>query len=501
MKEVRQGLLEDAAALYTDLIALNPRDAQAYHERGSVHYLLTRFDQARADYERAAAMAPDNAEYHGTLATFFDLGISGFTDKQRSLYHARRMAELRPADAQARGTLGVSYHALGQTNEAVAEYRKAAELARGTALEHKLLAMAEYAAGDTRKAIAQMQQARELPPPDLWVYWRLTDWYEDLGEDEQALATVEEGLRLALRRSDEPDELRARWRGIQAPLPTSEVLTKLLEFSAGIHMRQKKYAAAVADYSHLSNVAMSTNSYHYKQRALAHFHLGHYKDVLADLARAVEIKPDNFSNLTWISPRLVASCPDAKFRAGLLALAAKAIERTPGKLAGYVGRGQLYAALKQYDKARADFERAVELGATNANLLNNVAWYWATAPEVEFRDPKRAVTLATRAVGLDPNSWTIWNTLGVAHYRAGDCRDAVVALEKSSELRGNGDRGSFDWFFLAMAHCRLGDREQARTWYDKAVARMDKSWRNPQEEEELKRFRAEAAALLGIKEG
>jgi tetratricopeptide (TPR) repeat protein len=113
---------------------------------------------------------------------------------------------------------------------------------------------------------------------------------------------------------------------------------------------------------------------------------------------------------------------------------------------------------------------------------------------MEFPEPKVAAALARKAVELDSKSWMIWNTLGVAHYRAGDNRAAIVALEKSIELGKGGS--SFDWLFLAMAHWRLGAREQARTWYDKAVAWMDK--RNPQNED-LKRFRAEAAELLGVK--
>ena len=63
------------------------------------------------------------------------------------------------------------------------------------------------------------------------------------------------------------------------------------------------------------------------------------------------------------------------------------------------------------------------------------------------------------------------------------------------ELRNGGD--SFDWFFLAMAHWRLGEKDKAREWYDRAVRWMDK---NPSKNEELRRFRAEAAELLGLTE-
>ncbi len=47
----------------------------------------------------------------------------------------------------------------------------------------------------------------------------------------------------------------------------------------------------------------------------------------------------------------------------------------------------------------------------------------------------------------------------------------------------------------ARAKHKLGQQD-AREWYDKAVAWMDK---NKPDDEELKRFRAEAEEVLGIK--
>lgn len=53
-----------------------------------------------------------------------------------------------------------------------------------------------------------------------------------------------------------------------------------------------------------------------------------------------------------------------------------------------------------------------------------------------------------------------------------------------------------DWFVLTMAHWQLGNKEESRRWYDKAVPWMEK---NQAEDEELRRFRAEAEELLEIK--
>jgi hypothetical protein len=61
------------------------------------------------------------------------------------------------------------------------------------------------------------------------------------------------------------------------------------------------------------------------------------------------------------------------------------------------------------------------------------------------------------------------------------------------QLRSGGD--SHDWFFLAMAHWQLGEKEKARQWFDRAVQWMNKNLPNGKE---LGRVRAEAAELLKI---
>ena len=79
----------------------------------------------------------------------------------------------------------------------------------------------------------------------------------------------------------------------------------------------------------------------------------------------------------------------------------------------------------------------------------------------------------------------------MAYCRAGDWDAARSALERSVDLRGGGN--SFDWFFLATACSKRGQKAQAQTWFDRAVLWRDK---NLPDDPELKRFCAEAGALI-----
>jgi serine/threonine protein kinase/Flp pilus assembly protein TadD len=124
-----------------------------------------------------------------------------------------------------------------------------------------------------------------------------------------------------------------------------------------------------------------------------------------------------------------------------------------------------------------------------------LAWVLAIRPDSHQRYPGVALDLAQQAVDLAPQDGDVQQTLGIAQYRASNFQAAVQALDKAVELRCLRDVVS--WLFLAMAHWRLGEKDKAREWYDRAAQWMDK---NKPKDDELRPFRTEAAELLGLKE-
>ena len=64
-------------------------------------------------------------------------------------------------------------------------------------------------------------------------------------------------------------------------------------------------------------------------------------------------------------------------------------------------------------------------------------------------------------------------TLGAALYRAGRFEEAIRCLDQSIQIRGDGGdpRG---FAFLALAHHRLGHRDETERWLDKLVASRPK---------------------------
>jgi serine/threonine protein kinase/tetratricopeptide (TPR) repeat protein len=194
--------------------------------------------------------------------------------------------------------------------------------------------------------------------------------------------------------------------------------------------------------------------------------------------------------------QLVAEFPDqTRYRSQLVRshFALGIVLRLTGRHAEAVQAfQQALDAYRPYHDTSDDPENHLQF----ASVHNEWAWLLATCPEVTFRDPIRAVALARKAVELEPGKGGFWNTLGVACFRAGDWNVAIAALERADEL-APGRELAWNALFLAMAHRQRGEDEQARKEYDRAVQWMQK---NQPGNEELRRFRAEAAELLGMTE-
>ncbi len=170
---------------------------------------------------------------------------------------------------------------------------------------------------------------------------------------------------------------------------------------------------------------------------------------------------------------------------GAIANFRKIVAEGPG---GFSAKYELSQALwdrGDFAEAIATYEEIVKVNPKHDTAFDNLAWWLATCPEVKFRNPARAVELAGKAVALNSHVFRSWITLGVAQYRADDYKGAVATLTKM-----DGRPGRVAGLFLAMAHHKLGNREQAHKSFDVAIR-----WLGTFSDAEI-RFRSEAEELL-----
>lgn len=90
-------------------------------------------------------------------------------------------------------------------------------------------------------------------------------------------------------------------------------------------------------------------------------------------------------------------------------------------------RGVCFERAKQWDKAEADLQAARALRPDDPNILNYLAYSWVE----QRRNLDEAKEMLVRAVALRPEDGFIIDSLGWAHYVAGDYEKAVQLLEQA----------------------------------------------------------------------
>jgi serine/threonine-protein kinase len=172
----------------------------------------------------------------------------------------------------------------------------------------------------------------------------------------------------------------------------------------------------------------------------------------------------------------------------------KAIELRPEDAAYHFNLGFTLSRKGDCGPAIAALEEAIRRKQDYWNAYKCLAKLLATCADTKYRDARRAVDLAEKALNLSRGDPRALNTLGIARYAAGDWQAAVEALEKSDALTGSKEL-AFNGFFLAMAHHKLKHAEEARRWYDRAVQWMENY---APVHDELRRYREEAEQVLGV---
>jgi serine/threonine protein kinase/Flp pilus assembly protein TadD len=458
-------------ACYTAALAVRPYSAALWMHRANARGGLRQWHEAIADYSRSIELNPKNLATWGERGTAYaHLGQWG-----KALEDYCKAIELDPKNVLTLRYRGVAYNELHQYDKALADLTKAIELDPNNAAVWTNRGRAFHGLRQYDKALADLTKAIELDPNNAAVWNDRGVVYYDLHQYDKALATYSKAIAL-----DPNNAILRNNRGLSYNLSMKWDLA-IDDLREALRLRPD-YAEAKATLG---------ESYNNLGAHLSNVRSDHAGAVTAFRA-AIRLKPNdvvcrfNLGNALRCQGKLGEA--EVAYREAILLNSDCAV--------AHRGLGLILEMQAKTTEALAEYRDAVRLNPNDANFHNHLAWLLATAVDRKLRAPQQAVAAAKRAVQLAPRQSDHWTTLGVAHYRAGTWKEAISALEKSAELT-NGDN-SCGWFFLAMAQWHLGQKDKARRWYAKAVQWMDQ---NDQKNEELRRFRAEAEALLTGKQG
>jgi tetratricopeptide (TPR) repeat protein len=152
-------------------------------------------------------------------------------------------------------------------------------------------------------------------------------------------------------------------------------------------------------------------------------------------------------------------------------------------------------AAKEFDRFR-ELSEKLQLEDFETQCVR--AQFLANSADPAFRNPREAIALAKKSVAAAPENSSPQLALGAALCRAGEYRDAIPPLKTATQLYDRLGAGMAR-FFLVMAHWQLGQKDEARRWYDEAIARHDDLRLGSPTE--TARVREEAETLMGINAG
>lgn len=205
-------------------------------------------------------------------------------------------------------------------------------------------------------------------------------------------------------------------------------------------------------------------------------------DAAAVLERLAGLYPDR--------PEPLAQLGEVQRRRGHFAEAAatytRAMERVPDPDAVPWGlhyeRGIAFDRSGRWDRAEADFKRALELSPDQPYVMNYLAYSWTE----QGRNLDEARRMLERAAVLRPEDGAIADSLGWVLYRQGELDEAIRRLERAVELEP-GD---------STINGHLGDAYHAVGRTHEAVFQWRRALLLKPEPDEAARIEAKLQALL-----
>jgi tetratricopeptide (TPR) repeat protein len=299
-------------------------------------------------------------------------------DYDEALKLYAQVIEHEPKNAAALFARANTYYAQDEYEKALADYDRAIAAASDQPDYFNNRGNARYALGQYDEAIGDYSRAIQLDPKDAIAYFNRGNARRKLDDDDAALGDYNSAIQI-------DPKYAAAFSG-----------------RANLYYDQEQYEKAISDFNRAIALAPDNGDY-LNNRGNAYFGQAKYDRALSDYTRVLELAPD-YSD-------------------------------------GYFNRANTYVKLKDLPQASADYEKAIALDPTSGDAMNRYARLLATTADAGFRNPAKALTLATKANGL-----TEWkrpyylDTIAAASAAAGDFASAVkYETQALAKLGKDGD--------------------------------------------------------------
>ncbi len=447
---------DGADAYFKQFLALEPRNAQLWIERGDAMLAAGKHEVALDSYAHAEKLLGGDPSRRIDVVARRGQAFEGMGKDEKAVAEYRRAIKLAPKgyylEVELTNRIIDIYRKKQGLPGLLAHYEKAwPERMRGH-FEWSTLGKLYEETGAQDKAIHALKKAVQRAPTELDTQRRLITLLENSGRDDEALRQYEAVVRAAPGDARFQLELADRYQRRGRDKKALEALARLiarfpndpgvLGAVADLYQRWGKEDLAIAQYERLAKLEPDDPS-HLVALGEQYWQKGNRKRATETWKRLINIgKAAGYAKLGEVFN-------EHNMQEEALAQYAKAIAMDPKKAAFYKGRAQVWEAKRIWGRALADLDKVLE-------LLGHKATDRMARREIR----RRYVTIVTRYAAREPQYKKKW-------------------IDGFADGKGTSAQAIEDGYFLAEYYSRTG--KQVRGQPERVLAALHKRVPDDQE--------------------
>ncbi len=361
----QNGRLNEAAALYRQLIAKNPANFHALHFLGVIEASVGNFAQAKILMARSLSIQPPNIQFAENYATI----LCQTQDYKSALDVCRSGLQINKNNAPLLYVNAVSLFKLDRFSESLAQFGKLLSLQpkHVVALNERGSVLAAMKRHDA--ALASIEQALALAPQYADAHLNRGNLLGELNRGDEALLAYDKALKLNPALAD-------AWLG-----------------RGNVLRAMKRPDESIAAYDKALGLSPAlANAWLGRGNVLSE--LKRYDESFAAYDKALALSPD-FAD-AWVGRGTMLGAVKRYDEA--LTDHDHALKLKPDLAEAWLGRGSILCMLHRYDEALADIDRALSL---KPDLPD--AWLSRANVLLGLDRPTEAFTALDKAISIKPN--------------------------------------------------------------------------------------------------
>jgi tetratricopeptide (TPR) repeat protein len=461
--QVQAQRLDEAVATLTRIVALAPRQIDAFARLAAIYLDRKQRDLALGVLERMTDANPDSAAGFRKIGDiYFERG-----EEARAEQYFRRALAVDPNDLETIQLMSSLLEGQGRYKESIAVQSEALEVSPEDPSVMAALARLYLKDGDEAAAQAYLAQLRAGDPSNAY---HVAQALVEVNQQEAAIAELEravaaspglDGLRMFLAYLyEERKEFDKTLVQMQRVPPDSRFYLRA-QTTLGYALQRLdrlQEATQVLEAARQKAVEPEDVARVLRTLGVVLAKLQRTPEALRLLDQGLQANPD--------LPDLIEAKASVLQEAGRGAEGVKllraALERKPEEVALLYALGALLEQLGQADESIAAMRKLLEVDPNNSAALNFIGYTLAD----QNRELDEAERLIRRALLLNPGNGAITDSLGWLLFRRGDYPKALEYLQRADRISPG---EAVIIMHIGDAHLKLGQRDEAVQHYQRAL--------------------------------